>query len=161
MTWFEDSDIDFDYLANTIARAKQGLELVTPGVKVVEYIDTDLTPPFWWIYIGELRPDEKASDLTEQNWVLAYRYVVAQNSAGLTGQNQRKMYVALPKTLSFFRAHLNMLFAEDDAEIPYLDTDRVSIEQATEFGLFAGEGHLGIELRHFLPFTIEINQEFY
>lgn len=152
--------IDTTYLQQAINRAADMIRQAVPNSEVITYIDPNLTTPFWWVYLDRLTPDEQAYAITGEVWPVNMRYVVGYVTEGFDGEKQQTVYTALPAVKNYFDTHKRLIYADNQATIPYLNPHKLRIDVGSNFGLFSADKHIGIELRLLLPFKIENEQEY-
>lgn len=159
-------NIDTSYLDDASNRVVQMIGVANPGIQVLRYIDPNLTPPFWWVYIGRIVLQQKSEDIMLQTYGLNCRYVMGILTQGIDGKAQEGMLTALPAAISYLFGHKRLVFRDSNGELPYLtapryfDPSRVMIQEATTLGAFKdGTNQVGIEVEILLPFTLSIDQE--
>lgn len=153
--------IDTDYLLNTIDRLAILLTHATPDVQVFTYIEPKANPPFWWIYLGP--PNELADTAFEMSldkWTFALRYVIGFSTEGYDGRIERKMYADLGKAKVYLMAHKRLIDEVGQAGLKYMVPDAFLFVQASNFGVFTEDNHVGVELGLTLGYRIQIEQEF-
>lgn len=157
MPYYE--DINNSYLDKAVTRLIGICQLASPDkTQVVTYIDPQMTPPFWWLYPGPLNPIQLATEIESQPYEIVGRYVLGYTNQGYDGNLGIQLWTVLPTVCNFINGHKNLIWDDEQTQIPYLLSGWTRARQLTGFGALQGYSHLGIEISISLKFTVQIEQ---
>lgn len=155
------ADITEDYLAISVERLMGMVYTASSDSKpnVVSYIDPQMNPPFWWLYPGQIAPEQLAQDIERQPFEIIARYAMGYVTQGYDGNIGKSLWVNMPKIINFINSHRSLVYLDGQAPVPFLDMSKVRARQLSGFGALQGYNHLGIEIAISLSFTVQIEQE--
>ena len=150
-----------DLIVRVMDRLEEGLQLLgadwQPSVtRVTRYIDTSLTPPYWWLYPGIILNEPIGSQDERIPVVISARLVIGVMTEGYDGANERLLPQWILDTLIFFAQHRALNFSPADQSPPYLDAGNVRVRQTTPVGPFSNTQFVGVEFQIVTPFRISI-----
>lgn len=127
-----------------------------PVEQVTRTVNTNDTPPFWWVYTGGVSRTKPAAKTRIYTYTVNMRLVLAYDTQGYAGQYEGYLWSWMPTLMEYFDARRDLVY--QTAQQPpgsggwLLDVENVELLDITPFGVFQDFPHIGVEFPILLPF---------